>query len=658
MPQCCVPGCKNGAPNYKTQGNYPSFPFPDEGLSQRKEWIEKINHEKVDNKIWKPTKNSRVCARHFEPDQIIKSWKDKQGKTHTKWKLVEGAILSKINLPFLINDYELAEQTETKIKENETTKDKKSEDIIKSKCKDNSLQFRHKTITVQKCNSEIDSPWSITSIFELCYFKCPDCTYENSSKQTFINHACEIHPEAIKHLSKIKDGSLGDIICPWENTDNEIQNLDSIDDSKKYPHDNDGNEKDQEKVFFSKLLKKKPKLFKTNKSINLKVITKNLSGNDSLKHMSANANPKNEDIQIQFVHENKKMCDKCGNEFQYNEDLKTHICAIKKFKCFSCEDKEFNNPGELQKHLNSVHEGVKIHTSLRKHACDKCNQRFFDAWSLKRHVSVVHEEKERCTCKICEKSFKYKTQLNRHVTYVHEGKKFQCHECGKGLASKSSLKIHIVSHYGVKYHHCHICPLSFTQSSALKRHITIIHEGRKKYKCDICGQSFGQSNNLKQHLVNSHLEDKNFECEKCNYRCKNIWTLKSHVAHVHEGVPWKKTKKSTNKMTNKKHEKKLKEKVHQCDKCEKAFSWPSKLKEHLKVHEGNKQKRQLRPKTHPCRYCSKSFSRPDNLNTHIIAVHQGIKNFKCYECGKAFGYSGDIKKHMKNIHGGHVMKIE
>ena len=61
----------------------------------------------------------------------------------------------------------------------------------------------------------MQNPWNINSIYELQYFNCPSCGFKNSSKQEFINHAHEIHPECVQFLSKISDNSFSDVLCPW-----------------------------------------------------------------------------------------------------------------------------------------------------------------------------------------------------------------------------------------------------------------------------------------------------------------------------------------------------------------------------------------------------------------------------------------------------------
>ena len=61
----------------------------------------------------------------------------------------------------------------------------------------------------------MENPWDIQSIYELQYFHCPSCVFKVHSKQEFIYHSCEFHPESIDYLSKIIDNSLSDVTCPW-----------------------------------------------------------------------------------------------------------------------------------------------------------------------------------------------------------------------------------------------------------------------------------------------------------------------------------------------------------------------------------------------------------------------------------------------------------
>ena len=80
------------------------------------------------------------------------------------------------------------------------------------------------------------NPWMVVSLYDLQYFNCPACAFKNYSKQTFVNHAYEIHPESIESLNNIQDNSMKDIICPWmikeEAKNDNIFNVD-------YPLDHD-----------------------------------------------------------------------------------------------------------------------------------------------------------------------------------------------------------------------------------------------------------------------------------------------------------------------------------------------------------------------------------------------------------------------------------
>ena len=61
----------------------------------------------------------------------------------------------------------------------------------------------------------MENPWNIQSIYELQYFNCPACDFKNHSKQQFVNHAYEFHPDSIEFLINIEDNSLSELVLPW-----------------------------------------------------------------------------------------------------------------------------------------------------------------------------------------------------------------------------------------------------------------------------------------------------------------------------------------------------------------------------------------------------------------------------------------------------------
>ena len=49
--------------------------------------------------------------------------------------------------------------------------------------------------TEQNVNVKSDTinPWSASSIFDFCYFCCPECDEKSKDKQEFVNHASAYH---------------------------------------------------------------------------------------------------------------------------------------------------------------------------------------------------------------------------------------------------------------------------------------------------------------------------------------------------------------------------------------------------------------------------------------------------------------------------------
>ena len=49
---------------------------------------------------------------------------------------------------------------------------------------------------------KIENPWDIKSIYDLQYFNCPSCCYKFESKQVFVCHAYDTHPDSVYYLRK------------------------------------------------------------------------------------------------------------------------------------------------------------------------------------------------------------------------------------------------------------------------------------------------------------------------------------------------------------------------------------------------------------------------------------------------------------------------
>ena len=78
MPSCAVPGCDSNAPKCNDE-KVRSFSLPN-SAETRKKWLEQLNRQGIGKKDFKPTKNTRICIRHFTANDFVKSNKDKRGR--------------------------------------------------------------------------------------------------------------------------------------------------------------------------------------------------------------------------------------------------------------------------------------------------------------------------------------------------------------------------------------------------------------------------------------------------------------------------------------------------------------------------------------------------------------------------------------------------
>ena len=57
-------------------------------------------------------------------------------------------------------------------------------------------------------------------------------------------------------------------------------------------------------------------------------------------------------------------------------------------------------------------------------------------------------------------------------------------------------------------------------------------------------------------------------------------------------------------------------------------------------------------KNHKCGYCEKSYTESRSLKIHINTVHEGQRNYKCNSCEKLFSQRGSLSVHIKMVHEG------
>ena len=247
------------------------------------------------------------------------------------------------------------------------------------------------------------NPWNIGSLFDLQYFNCPSCDFKNGSKQTFVCHAFATHPESVEYLKNISDGSLNNILCPW-NSNSFSQTIHTFDSKTSKVEKND----DGEDNFDDDPLK-------TNSEI------ENL---DTFNEINAK--------KFKFFEVVDNLYDSMMGK---NENNVTTKAKDKRHVCKHCK-KTFKEKFNLKVHVDNVHKGLK------KFKCDICGKQFTQKSSLKLHVKGVHEKKRNHKCDQCDKAYFQAAGLSNHKS-IHSEKKFKCYMCQKLYFRHDVLKSHI-----------------------------------------------------------------------------------------------------------------------------------------------------------------------------------------------------------------------
>ncbi|XP_054724501.1 zinc finger protein 454-like [Uloborus diversus] len=245
------------------------------------------------------------------------------------------------------------------------------------------------------------------------------------------------------------------------------------------------------------------------------------------------------------------------------------------YECKDC-DKTFKYERSWNYHLESWHK--------RKFFCRYCFKYILGMIDYKKHLQT-HKKEKRFTCHYCNKSLRHKSGLYDHLK-IHLGQKpYACQYCEKAFRQSTNLRSHMKLHTGENKYTCNYCKKAFVHKRGLTNHIRW-HTGEKPFVCPDCNKAFSREDNYKTHLK-IHMVDKPFACHVCKRR---YTTKEGRDSHLHF------------------HKSRRSEPVF-CPLCSKQFSIPSKLKRHMKVHEGKN--------FYSCSSCDVKF-----LNLQDLADHE------------------------------------
>ena len=451
------------------------------------------------------------------------------------------------------------------------------------------------------------SPWDVRSLYELQVYDCPECVFQDWSKQTFVNHAIENHPDCVQYLNNIHDGSLDNVQIPGLSR-SEIKD------------DEDNVEND----------------FETNVPENESSITIKVKLEDHIGFSDQNDNGKEDQSQDNTVTEFEKI-DDCDNFFDEvenepekritkeeseSEKISSVSLTTKSFflKCGVCY-KDCSDPISLKRHTSKCTKSDNSKNTLNeKLQCDKCKDIFGSQHQLEMHIAIAHIK----DCPECPQQFEMTGDLVTHLEEVHNMTEFACFSCDVIFQTPSRKKKHMQHcNEGFK---CSICKMTLCGQPILKEHIKAVHKMIKDKKCHLCDKTFPAENRLKAHIKKAHLDvGKSYPCHICGKIFPHQHSVTKHIRKVHE--------------------KRFKERLFHCDKCDAVYKNSKQaLDNHYRmVHAGEKL-------SYQCDICGKEVTSKTSLSKHIKFTHKKIKNFKCGHCPKTFAYKNSLTWHIESAH--------
>lgn len=230
-------------------------------------------------------------------------------------------------------------------------------------------------------------------------------------------------------------------------------------------------------------------------------------------------------------------------------------------------------------------------------------------------------------------------------------------------ATKTKAKIRKKKKPSIARHPCPLCGKLFQAPSKVRRHVAEFHEGKKRV---------GRSSGKKRKKATSSTPTSSAKAKRVRTK-KDITGGRKSLSVVAPPTPSSsfsggaatspfpspssaslsgaaESASPSNRFLPKPERD---SKVHPCPYgCGKTFARPSKAQRHAdEVHD--KKTRAGRNERIPCPFkgCNKTYSRRDAVKVHVETVHLKRKPFGCLECGKAFGEKGNLKRHLRDIHG-------
>jgi DNA-directed RNA polymerase subunit RPC12/RpoP len=251
------------------------------------------------------------------------------------------------------------------------------------------------------------------------------------------------------------------------------------------------------------------------------------------------------------------------------------------------------------------------HTGGRQYTCDVCGKLFSRLFNRTKHMKVIHhivthKGEQLYKCPKCDETFKHIDSHRRHLL-THTKHIFKCSGCDKHFLSHSTLKQHTVRNTRNEIFTCPECSATFKFLCSLRGHLPI-HRSMKPFTCSRCGDTFKVFGHFHQHMVghsNHDYQIKAITVSQLNKQC---------------ALP------DDNKQDHLK-----------CTKCDKRFTTPADMDEHMSLHVDEKP-----CVTTECGNDGSSIAMPSGVY-HTERSRANV--YVCSTCDMKFKRQGHLKIH-------------
>ncbi|XP_061626639.1 transcription factor IIIA-like [Phyllopteryx taeniolatus] len=260
-----------------------------------------------------------------------------------------------------------------------------------------------------------------------------------------------------------------------------------------------------------------------------------------------------------------------------------------------------------------------------------------------------------CSFPACAAAYNKQWKLDAHLCSHTGVRPHACPQdgCEKSFSSPYHLSRHQLTHSGLRPFPCAVagCAEAFTTNSNRARHCDRVHSGAAEtmpYVCTAaeCGAAFKKHRQLKAHMSERHTHAPAYACahDGCDMRFSFPSRLKRHLK-VHQGYPCNHagcTFTGSTWTEYVRHRKEQHRPKVSCQECGKAFKDAWFLEQHRRVHADTRLVYRC-----PRDACDRSFTTTFNLQSHLRAFHDELRPFACDhpDCDRTFAMKQSLQRH-------------